>query len=286
MSAAAASLYMSQPAMSHQIATLEKELGLPVVERLWRGVRVTVAGRAAAEEARIALRAAENAVQIGKRVGSGGAGRLRIACVETMTSWLLAPVLHQWRSCRPDVVLELSEWTCPDAMVEVLGAGGADVAVGPRPTRTQGHVEVIGQLEMVVVAPPGHRFSQMAAVPVQAFVDEMFVHYDPAHVMATWISKLAADHGVILKPVLRTGSPRTAAQLATAGMGVTIVPISALVPRPAGVIRRLHPMVNGDIIAMAATPLDVLAQRFIGDLHRCGVPNWPWPNRSHTDGCE
>ena len=66
-----------KPALSHQIAALEKELGVPVVERLWRGVRVTVAGRAAAEEARVALRAAEKAVQVGRRVGCGGAGRLR-----------------------------------------------------------------------------------------------------------------------------------------------------------------------------------------------------------------
>ncbi len=152
MSVAAASLYMSQPALSHQIASLEKELGVPVVERLWRGVRVTVAGRAAAEEARVALRAAEKAVQIGRRVGSGDAGLLRISCVETMTAWLLVPVLRQWRSRRPNVVLELSEFTSVDAMVKVLTSGGTDVAVGPRPTRIEAHVEVLGQLEMVVVA--------------------------------------------------------------------------------------------------------------------------------------
>jgi DNA-binding transcriptional LysR family regulator len=39
VSEAAAALHMSQPAVSHQIAALEKELGVPVVERLWRGVR-------------------------------------------------------------------------------------------------------------------------------------------------------------------------------------------------------------------------------------------------------
>lgn len=52
---AAGVLHMSQPALSHQIAALEKELGTPVVERLSRGIRVTAAGRAVAEEARVAL---------------------------------------------------------------------------------------------------------------------------------------------------------------------------------------------------------------------------------------
>jgi DNA-binding transcriptional LysR family regulator len=273
MSVAAASLYMSQPALSHQIAALEKELGVPVVERLWRGVRVTVAGRAAAEEARLALRAAEKAVQIGRRVGSGDAGLLRISCVETMTAWLLVPVLRQWRSRRPNVILELSEFTSVDAMVEVLTSGGTDVAVGPRPTRIEAHVEVLGQLEMVVVAPTRHRFAELAAVPVQALAAEMFVHYDPANTLATWVDQLAANHKIVLNPVLRTRSPRTAAELAAAGMGVTIVPASALVPRSTGAVRSLRPMVKVDVIAMVAAPTDTLVQAFVADLHRRGLPN-------------
>src|ERR1700755_1041611 len=65
VSAAAAALNMSQPALSHQIAALEKELGVPVVERIWRGVHVTAAGRASAEQARIALEDAAQAVRRG-----------------------------------------------------------------------------------------------------------------------------------------------------------------------------------------------------------------------------
>jgi DNA-binding transcriptional LysR family regulator len=277
MSAAAVALYMSQPALSHQIAALEKELGVPVVERLWRGVRVTAAGRAAAEEASVALRAAEKAVRIGKQVGSGGTGRLRISCVETMTAWFLVPVLRQWRTRCPEVALDLSEFTSADAMVEVLAAGGTDIAVGPRPTRTKTYVEVFGQLEMVVVAPVGHRFAQMAAVPVRALAEEMFVHYDPANGMATWIDQLAAEHKIVLNPVLRTRSPRTAAQLAACGMGVTLVPVSALVPRPTGVVRRLCPTVVGDVIAMVAAPSDTLVRAFVADLHCCGLPKSTWP---------
>ena len=161
-------------------------------------------------------------------------------------------------------------------MVEVLASGDTDVAVGPRPTRTEAHVEVLGQLEMVVVAPAGHRFAQLAAVPVQALAAEPFVHYDPANTMATWVDQLAANHKIVLDPVLRTRSPRTAAELAAAGMGVTIVPGSALVPRPTGAVRRLLPMVKVDVVAMVAAPTDTLVQAFIADLHRRGIPNLPW----------
>jgi len=275
MSAAASALYMSQPALSHQIAALEKELETPVVERLWRGVRLTAAGRACAEEARKALQSAQQAVQIGQLVGRGGAGRLRISCVETMTAWLLVPVLRQWRSGRGEVALELSEFTSSDAMVAGLEAGDADIAVGPRPSRTDAHVEVFGQEEMVVVAAANHRFAQSAAVSVSALADEMFVHYHRDNGMAVWVDQLAASHDVVLNPVLRTRSPRTAAQLAAAGMGVTIVPVSALAPRPTGAVRRLRPMIKRDVVALVAAPSDTLAQQFVADIRRRGLPNWP-----------
>ncbi|HEX3792109.1 MAG TPA: LysR family transcriptional regulator [Pseudonocardiaceae bacterium] len=269
---AAASLQMSQPALSHQIAALEKELGTPVVHRLARGVRVTTAGRAAAEEARIALRAADQAVRIGRRVGAGDGGRLRIACAETMTAWLLVPVLRQWRSRRPSVVLELSEHTSADDMSVLISSGMADLAVGPRPGVTDEHIEVLGEEEIVVVAPAGHHFAARPAVPFRDIAAEPFVHYTPDNGLSAWVDQLAARHHVVLDPVLRTRSPRTAAQLAAAGMGVTIVPVSALPARPPGVVRRLKPLVRREVVVLVASPSDSLVAAFVEDLRRRGLP--------------
>jgi DNA-binding transcriptional LysR family regulator len=277
VSAAAAALHMSQPALSHQIASLEKELGTPVAERLWRGVRVTAAGRATAEEARVALRAADQAVQIGQRVGHAGAGRIRISCAETMTTWLLVPVLRQWRSRRPDVHLELSEFTSADDMLELIDTGRTDIAVGPRPTHTEAHVEVFGKEDVVVVAAAGHPFAELPSVPFHALANEPFVHYDPINGLAMWVDDLAARHQVVLNPVLRTRSPRTATQLAAAGMGVTIAPVSALSARPAGTVRRLRPMVKREVIAVVAAPSDTLVHQFVADIYRRGLPNWSGP---------
>jgi DNA-binding transcriptional LysR family regulator len=245
VSAAAAALHMSQPALSHQIASLEKELGTQVAERLWRGVRITAAGRATAEEARVALRAAEQAVKIGQRVARGGAGRIRISCGETMTGWILLPVLRQWRS--------------------------------PRPSSTDAHIEVIGTEEFVAVAAVGHPFAELSHVPIRALDREPFVHYHIEHGMAEWVDQLAARHGAVLDPVLRTRSQRTAAQLAAAGMGVTIVPVSALPPRPAGTVRRLRPAIDREVVAIVAAPSDTLVHQFVADILRRGLPSWAGP---------
>jgi DNA-binding transcriptional LysR family regulator len=244
---AAAALHMSQPALSHQIAAIERELGTPVVERLSRGVRPTAAGLAAVAEARIALAAAD---------------------------WVLVPVLRSWRRRFPDVELDLKEFTSSDRMLEVLLGGRADIAVGPRPTLTDEHVEVLGTEEVVVVASAEHRFARMPAVPLAELAVEPLVLYNPDNGNAVWVDQFAAQRGVALpEPTLRTGSPRTAAQLAAAGMGVAIVPFSALTPRPGGTIRSFDPPVLRDVIVIVAAPHDDLLRRFVSDLKRRGLPD-------------
>src|SRR5215813_7577833 len=270
---AAAALHMSQPALSHQIAAIERELGTPVVERLPRGIRPTAAGLAAVAEARIALAAADRAVMAGKRVAGAAGGRIRIACAETMTVWVLVPVLRSWRRRFPDVELDLKEYTSADQMLEVLLAGRTDITVGPPPTLTDEHIEVLGREEIVVVASAEHRFSRMDAVPLAELTTEPLVHYNPDNGNARWVDQFAAERGVVLpQPVLRTGSPRTAAQLAAAGMGVAIVPFSALTPPPGGTIRSVDPPELRDVIVIVAAPHDDLLRRFASDLKRRGLP--------------
>ena len=277
---AAAVLHMSQPALSHQIAAVERELGTPVIERLPRGVRPTAAGLAAVAEARLALAAAERAVIAGRRVAAGAGGRIRIACAETMTVRVLVPVLRAWRRRCPDVELDLKEYTSADRMLDVLLAGGADLTIGPRPTRTDEHVEVLGREEIVVVASAEHRFAGLAAVPLAELATEPLVHYNPDNGFAVWIDQFAAARGVVLpEPALRTGFPRTAAQLAAAGMGVTIVPFSALSLLPGATIRSLDPPELRDVVVIVAAPHDDLLRRFVADLKRRGLPDSRMPDR-------
>jgi DNA-binding transcriptional LysR family regulator len=270
---AAAVLHMSQPALSHQIAAIERELGTPVIERLPRGIRPTAAGLVAVAEARIALAAASKVVTSARGAAAGTSGRIRIACAETMTGWLLAPVLRSWHRRFPAVELDLKEFTSADRMLEVLLAGGADITVAPPPTVTAEHVENLGSEEIVVVAAPGHRFEAMDAVPLKELADEPLVHYVRDNGMASWVDRFAAEREVILpRPALRTGSPRTAAQLAAAGMGVAIVPVSALTPWPDATVRSFDPPELRDVIVVVAAPHDALVQRFVTDLRQRGLP--------------
>jgi DNA-binding transcriptional LysR family regulator len=271
---AAEALHLSQPALSHQIAAIERQLGTPVIERLPRGIRPTAAGLAATAEARIALAAAGRAVLAGRRAAAGTAGRIRIACSETMTASVLVPVLRDWRHRFPGVELDLKEHTSADRMRAALLAGEADIVVGPRPTRADEHTELLGREEIVVVAPAGHRFAALDRVPLGELAAEAFVHYDPGNGFGVWLDEFAACRGVALPaPALRTGYPRTAAQLAAAGMGVAVVPYSALSSVREATVRSLDPPELRDVVVIVAAPHDELLLRFTGDLLQRGLPD-------------
>jgi DNA-binding transcriptional LysR family regulator len=274
LTGAAAVLHLSQPALSHQIGMVERELGTPVIERLSRGVRPTAAGMAAATEAKAALAAADRAVTAGRSAAAGAWGRIRVACCETMTAWALAPMLHGWRRQFPGVEIDLSEYTSADRMLETMLADGADITVGPRPSRASQHTEVLGRVEVMVVAAPQYRFSAAQAVPLAELAAGPLVHYHPGNEFGAWLDRLAARHGVTLpQPVLRTDSTRTAAQLAATGMGITLAPCSALTPLPEATVRSLDPPEFIDIVITIAAPHDHLIRRFAAALKQHGLPD-------------
>lgn len=76
---AAERLNIAQPALSAQIRQLEAQLGVRLLARTTRSVRLTDAGRAVHERGPVALAALEEAWDAARRAGRGEAGRLRIA---------------------------------------------------------------------------------------------------------------------------------------------------------------------------------------------------------------
>ncbi|MEV4239010.1 MULTISPECIES: LysR family transcriptional regulator [unclassified Nocardia] len=267
---AAARLHMSQPALSHQIAALEREIGTPVVQRLPRGVRPTAAGRAIVADARAALTAAERVVSTGRAIAEGTEGQLRIGCAESMTAGLLAPVLRAWHRRSPGIHLALTELSSADALAELAASGQVDIAIGPQPAHWDGQLDVIGTEEIVAVLPTTEQtssaltFADIAAQPI--------VHYHPDNGLGVWLDQIAADHSVTLTAATRTRQATTAAQLAAAGLGVALVPTTALTASFSGAVASMKPRLTRNVVALTCTPNDPLVQRFTADLHRRGIP--------------
>src|SRR5881392_1237348 len=104
-------LLVAQPSLSQQIGALEAELGGPLLERLPRGVRLTMAGQNFLPEARAAISHANRARRSVRMALGLEAGQLEIAAVTSVSAGILPQVLGRWRERHPSIEVSLSEYS-------------------------------------------------------------------------------------------------------------------------------------------------------------------------------
>jgi DNA-binding transcriptional LysR family regulator len=167
------------------------------------------------------------------------------------------------------VQLALTEVTSADALAELVSSGQADIGIGPRPSRWDGAVSLVGREEVVVAMPTAAAAGPMTFARI---AERPVVGYHPDNGLGGWLDEAAARHGVTLTAVTRTRQATTAAQLASAGLGVALVPTTALPSSFPGAVRPLAPPLTRDVVVLLANPSDPLAQRFASDVGRRGVP--------------
>ena len=108
-SAAADSLHLSQSAVSQQIAVLEREVGIPLLERTSDGPKLTSAGEALMEHGDAVMCRLEEAERELAQIAGLEGGRLRLASFSTASATLMTRALSVFRERFPNVELEFTE---------------------------------------------------------------------------------------------------------------------------------------------------------------------------------
>src|SRR5215212_5017338 len=108
--AAAAAQSVAQPALWRQVKELERELGVPLFERVGRGVRLTRDGTTLLEQAETALAAAGRVRHSAEELRAGRAGVVAIACAAPHLREFLAGVIAALREDHPGVLVEVREY--------------------------------------------------------------------------------------------------------------------------------------------------------------------------------
>ena len=271
ITAAASLLHSSQPAISHQLAALEREAGTVLLRREPRGVKLTPAGRAALGDARRAVDAAAAAVRAARAVGEGAGGSLRLACAQSLVS-VLAPVLHDWHRRHPEVAITLRESTSAEELHELIDSDAVDLAFMPGAVPERFAGAVVAEEEIVLVAPTDHGLARQTAIRLNDLEGACLVHYAPENGLSAWLDGALAKAGVRVDPIMRTAVTATAAHLAAAGLGVAVCPMSAISDGFAGAVRSFSPRWTRQLKVLTPGEPDPLAARFIADLKRQGVP--------------
>jgi DNA-binding transcriptional LysR family regulator len=225
---AAEELRVAQPAISQQIKSLEGELGVSLLHRTKRSVKLTAAGNAFLYEAKEILARAELSQQIARRAARGETGSLAIGCVGAGASAFLPELIRTYRKRFPAVRVHLFELT-PEQQLQAFAREKIDVgfmralAASDEKNFTQ---ERIYRDCLMLAVPETHAFAKARQVRLEKFAREDFVMFrrSEAPKLFDQMTQLCAKAGFIPQIVSEPPMIQTLLLAVAAGIGVAIVP--------------------------------------------------------------
>jgi DNA-binding transcriptional LysR family regulator len=226
---AAERLQMAQPPLSQQIRQLEAELGVELLTRTTRSVKLTAAGEAFLSDARRILRSVDDAARRARRFGQGKAGTLRIGLTGTASYTQLPLLARLAKEQLPGVVLDISTEMLTPAIEQALAAGELDVGVLRPPVRDASlALRPIAREQLVVALPQGHRLASAETVAVGELRTEDFIMYTAGSRSVVNDAVLRACLAAGFHPRVAHESAKTSTQLSlvAAGLGVAVLPES------------------------------------------------------------
>ena len=237
---AAARLHMAQPGLSQQIAALERLLGVRLLERTSRQVRLTPAGSLLLAEGRRLLHETERAVDRVRRTGRGEIGRVTVAAIGSATYEVIPRLLRAQRKRYPDVEVVLREMSTP-AQVQALRSGEVDVGFLRLPADTTELVtHRVREDRMALMIPDAHPLARKARIPLRALAREPLILF-PASPRPSWADTVvAACREAGFEPLVAQEAMESATVVSfvAAGTGIALVPEGLKVLARPGVVFR------------------------------------------------
>jgi DNA-binding transcriptional LysR family regulator len=230
VSDAAVQLGLTQSAVSHALASLERELGARLIIRDRAGCLPTELGTRILPDAGEALRHADRIADVAAAESGLRGGRLRIGLIPSASSVLL-PLIAQFRHRFPGVTMAVFEGTDQEVNDWIDGRTvDLGVVTGPRPDL---ETVPLAEDEMLAVVPSGHHLARQGEVTVAGLAGEPFLMSaggcEPA------IRRLHDQHRVPLAPASQVTDMATLLAMVREGLGVSIIPALSLGARHEGI---------------------------------------------------
>ncbi|WOH80771.1 LysR substrate-binding domain-containing protein [Bradyrhizobium sp. BEA-2-5] len=227
---AAERLHIAQPPLSQQIRQLEDELGVTLLQRNSRPVRLTEAGELLLARARSLLANFEAAVADTQRVGRGQAGKLAIGFVGSAMFAGLPDIIGSYRDACPDVELVLDEMLAAEIAEALrrrrIDVGFARPALLPEAGLAQ---RLILEEPYVAALPRAHPLAERDDIALAELSDDAFVLYParPEPSVTGLIVAACQAAGFTPRLAQEVLHLQTAIGLIAAGVGVSLVPEAA-----------------------------------------------------------
>ena len=273
---AALRMHVSQPSLSQQIRALEKEVGGELLERLPRSVRLTAAGKAFLPHAQTALRATERAHQAARSALNLETGELEISTVRSIAAGILPDLVQSWRQRHPGTFVRLHEFTHRSLAEDSVRGGVGDLGIGPPPIDWNGPVRRLGWEEFLVVLSPEDPRASRRNVRLVELKDRDWVMFERGNGLHDLIVSACASAGFTPRHAVLTSQVETAARLAAAGVGPTLVPENVIPDGLEGALLRVDPPLGRELTVYAREEWSPAGGAFVELM---GERRWAKPPR-------
>lgn len=237
---AAKRLGISQPPLSQQIRSLEQELGVELLRRTKRVVRLTSAGEVFLQAARKLLRGVEDSMDVTRRAARGEVGTLQVGYAPGVEVEILPRVLRAFARRYPAVDVRLAPLPTRD-QIDALRQRRIDAGLVMLPVSTDGlDVAPIQREPILLVLPKGHPLARKPLLRIEDLEGASYVHLSRAYepVYHDHILGLARDARVTLRVVAESANLYDNLSLIAAGVGVSMLPGCVRQVRRAGLVYR------------------------------------------------
>lgn len=225
--AAAEELAVAQPALSQQIAALERELGVRLFDRTNRRVALTDAGRAFVARAERIVADVDAAGEEMSAFAGGLRGRVVVGAYQSFAEYTLPKLLGRFHAEHPGIEVALREGMA-DALLAALHAGTLDVFVGDMTVSvlaTQGfRAEPLYEDELVIAVAARHPLAARGRIRIEELRNESFVIFRPGSTMTARLNALARDAGFEPRVAFESEDSLTVRSLVAEGLGVALYP--------------------------------------------------------------
>ncbi|UFJ62758.1 LysR family transcriptional regulator [Brevibacillus sedimenti] len=223
---AAEVLHVSQPSISKVIKSLEAELGVTLLERSDRKMKLTDAGELVYEHATKMLQLMESLYASVAEMRNLQRGRVKIGMMPTVGSLLLPQVIARFKQEYPGIDLEMREYSAKRLEVQVE-QGHIDVGLTVLPVNTQSFVAVpLAAEDLVAIVHREHWLSARESVSLAELKDESFILFTEEYAL----------HDVVRQACRRSGfEPQVAymsslwdfvEEMVATRLGISLVPRS------------------------------------------------------------
>ncbi|OBH51956.1 hydrogen peroxide-inducible genes activator [Mycobacterium sp. E2479] len=228
-SSAATALSVSQSTLSQALAALEAGLGTRLIERSTRRVFLTTQGMQLLPRAQAVVEAADAFSAAAAGSSDPLRAGMRLGLIPTVAPYVLPTVLAGVAEQLPELTLRVTE-DQTERLLAVLREGALDAALIALPAEGAGISAIpIYDEDFVLALPPGHPLAGKRRVPAAALADLPLLLLDEGHCLRDQALDVCHKAGVRAELAnTRAASLATAVQCVTGGLGVTLIPQSAV----------------------------------------------------------